>query len=60
MTKESQEYMYILHEGNLVDSLDIEDPNLADIEVQVLAWLRELLRSEWHADTRDTPISVPT
>lgn len=35
--------MYVLHEGLLVDSLDLEDRDLADIEVQVLAWLRELL-----------------
>jgi hypothetical protein len=44
--------MYILHEGNLVDSLDLEDPALADIEVQVVSWLKQLLTR--HTDTGDT------
>ena len=36
--------MYILHEGKLLDSLDLQDPELADLDVQVVAWLTDLLK----------------
>lgn len=42
---------YVLHEGYLVDPLDLEDPELAEIEVQVLAWLRELLERSTRSES---------
>jgi len=34
--------MTVLHEGRLIDDFELYDPTLADIEVQVLAWLIQL------------------
>jgi hypothetical protein len=47
---------YVLHNGLLINDRELYDPELADIEVQVLAWLKELLISERHADVRHSHI----
>lgn len=50
---------YVLHNGLLVNSLDIHDDTLEDIEPSVVAWLRELLKKKRHTDQGETDIGVP-